>query len=221
MEFKDVSEARASVYWFFSALFSKELELEQIQSLASGEASHFLDQLAKEPDLSSTVVILKKQLNKLVVHPTGELELKSQFADLFLMDFKQSAPPYASVYLSNDHLLMQEPHHAMLKQLESMGVKVVDNFKEPADHISIELDCLGNIVLQGVQAETEAERDKATDTQVKFIKQHLTSWLPLFKRKVDSREVSFYTTLTQLLCHYIEQDIAYLKAKKTQKNEIK
>jgi len=218
MEFKDVSEARASVYWFFSALFSKELELEQIQSLASGEASQFLDQLAKEPDLSSTIAILKKQLNQLAVHPTGELELKSQFADLFLMDFQHSAPPYASVYLSNEHLLMQEPHHAMLKQLESMGVKVVDNFKEPADHIAIELDCLGNIILQGVQADTGAEQDQATDTQVNFIEQHLTSWFPLFKQKVDSHETSFYTTLTQLLCHYIEQDIVYLNAKHTQKN---
>jgi len=214
MEFKKISESRASVYWFFSTLFSKELELGQIQSLASGEASQFLVQLAKEPTLSATISELRKQLNQLVAHPSGELELKSQFADLFLMDFTHSAPPYASVYLSNEHLLMQEPHHAMLKQLESMGVKVVDNFKEPADHIAIELDCLGNMVLQGIQAEP----DQAADTQVTFIKQHLTSWLPLFKQKVDSYESSFYTTLTQLLCHYIELDIGYLKTKQTQEN---
>lgn len=220
MEFKEVSEARASVYWFFSSLFSKELELAQIQSLASGEASQFIDQLGKEPTLSSTIVALKKQLNQLAVHPTGELELKSQFADLFLMDFQHSAPPYASVYLSSEHLLMQEPHHAMLKQLESMGVKVVDNFKEPADHIAIELDCLGNMVLQGIQdvTETESEPHQAAEVQLKFIEQHLTSWIPLFKQKVDSHETSFYTTLTQLLCHYIEQDIAYLNAKQTQES---
>ena len=95
------------------------------------------------------------------------LELAADFSQLFLTDAKKGAPPYASVYLSETGQLFEKPHQDMVTLFKREGLVIDPNFKEPADHIAIQLDYLGNLIMK--------EADNCSGAQSDFIKQHLLS----------------------------------------------
>ena len=211
MEYKELMESRASVYWFLSTLFAKELSQEQLSALTTGEGAQFLTQLAATPEFQPAIAQMQNALGQLTPNNQAALELSAEFTSAFLMDFKQSAPPYASVYISEDHLLMQQPHQAMLQQLTNLGMSVDSNFQEPADHIAIQLDCMGNLILQAI----ENPNADALIAQRSFMTQHLLNWIDLFAAHIaklpTSSSGAFYPAVVQFTQCFLHQDAEWLK----------
>lgn len=200
----EINEQRASLYWWFSTLLSKELTTEQLTHYFSGEGVELLDKLAQEELFSEAVAQIKSALVIIMAIKQPTLELAADFSQLFLTDAKKGAPPYASVYLSESGQLFEKPHQEMVDLFKQQGLMVDPNFKEPADHIAIQLDYLGNLIIKEGEDETQAQTD--------FINNQLLSWLPSFvdatKRVSNS---GFYQGVCQLLLLFIKQDIASFK----------
>ncbi|WP_220719918.1 molecular chaperone TorD [Agarivorans litoreus] len=195
------NEIRASIYWWFATVFTKELDKQQLASYTSGEGAQLLKQLADTAELSSAVTMIKNHLAKLSAFKHPELELAADFCQQFLSDSKVGAPPYASVYLSANKLMFQEPHEKMRALLVSQGLQVDPNFNEPADHLAIQLDYLGNLILREAPAQQQAD----------FINQHLLCWLPLWLdtlRKVSKG--GFYQGFAELLVGYLKLELSEL-----------
>lgn len=134
-----------------------------------------------------------------------ELELAADFSELFLTDAKKGAPPYSSVYLSESGQLFEQPHHDMLDIFKKQGLAVDPNFNEPADHIAIQLDYLGNLIMQ--------DGDDVSDAQSVFIEEFVLSWLDLFVTATGKvKNTGFYQGICQLLQAFIKQDLAAIKA---------
>ena len=120
----------------------------------------------------------------LLAHP--RLELAADFASMFLLDGKNSAPPYASVYSSDGTRFFAEPQERMQERLAASQQKVSTEFREPSDHLSVMLEYLGI----GFEALIEeAERPEGAEqptpgpalSEIKtFIDAELLSWLPAF-----------------------------------------
>lgn len=200
-----LNETRASLYWWFSTLLSKELEKEQLASYFSGEGADFIKLLEQEPEFTIPVQKLKSALMTVLPNNRPELELAADFSQLFLTDAKKGAPPYASVYISETGQLFEQPHQDMLLLFKQQGLVIDPEFNEPADHIAIQLDYLGNLILKDGQTISLA--------QIEFIEQNILSWLDLFvqaTKKVNNS--GFYQAICQLLQAYIEQDIKEIKA---------
>ncbi|WP_022939946.1 molecular chaperone TorD [Psychromonas hadalis] len=204
MKNSENNEQRASLYWWFSTLLSKELTTEQLTHYFSGEGVELLNQLAQESLFSETVTQIKSALVIIMAIKQPTLELAADFSQLFLTDAKKGAPPYASVYLSKSGQLFEKPHQEMVELFKKEGLMVDPNFKEPADHIAIQLDYLGNLIIK--------EGENNSQAQTNFINNQLLSWLPPFVEATKRVNNSgFYQGVCQLLLLFIKQDITALK----------
>lgn len=203
----DLFEARAGIYWFFASLYAAELEQSGLDSLVRGEGWQLLQGLAQEPELTKVCSALQQALQDLAEQSDALLLLRAQFTQLFLLDYKSAAPPYASVYSSSEHLLFQEPHRLMSDLLANQGLEVSSGFNEPADHLAIELDYLGNLILRGL----EQPFSQALQEQLDFIDHQLLSWYPDFAARVLQLEAKgVYPALTKLLGGFLRQDRDWL-----------
>ena len=197
------SQNRAQLYWWLSSLIAAELDEKQLDVLFSNDINAFLEALAEEEELSDAVSKLKESIDGLRTREDVQLELAADYAKLFLGTGKQGALPYASIYLSKDGLLMQEPHHQMVKLLKDNGFAQAEGFNEPADHLAIILDFMGNLAVKEMDA----------SIQQQCLKEHLISWLPQWQEDAKKHDpFGFYAAAALLILEFIKIDIEFLHA---------
>ncbi|WNC71688.1 molecular chaperone TorD [Thalassotalea psychrophila] len=206
---KELIETRASILWWFSTVLSNELNEQQFNSYINEQGANLLNQLATEDKLAEAIKSIQQSLQLLKNKPHPHLECAVEFTQLFLMDAKKGAPPYASVYLSKDGLMFQKAHDEMCALLQEQGLSVNKTFNEPADHIAIQLDYLGNLILASLNATDNTE---ACDKQLQFINNNLMNWLPKFISKINQTDNSgFYQNILKVLSSYLLLEVEFLK----------
>ncbi|WNC69253.1 molecular chaperone TorD [Thalassotalea nanhaiensis] len=207
---KELIETRASILWWFSTVLSNELNEQQFNSYINEQGAILLNQLATEDKLTEAIKSIQQSLQLLKNKPHPHLECAVEFSQLFLMDSKKGAPPYASVYLSDNGLMFQKAHDEMIALLKQQGLSVNKEFNEPADHIAIQLDYLGNLILATLNSTDISE---AYDSQLQFINNNLMNWLPKFIEQMKNTNNSgFYQNISKLLLCYLQLEVTFLNA---------
>ena len=210
-ELKAFNEKRAEIYWWFSSLFAKELTPADLEQYQGPEIRSFLTGLGENPTLKPSIERMVDALNRQIDREDGQLELAADFCGLFLKSDKESALPYASMYVGTTGLLNDVPADEMAALLEKNGVAVDQSLNEPADHIAIELDLLGNIIIRSNALEQERHFEDAILEQEVFIRQHILNWTPKFSSKCQGLDkFGFYSAVTALLIAFLELDCQYL-----------
>lgn len=121
-------------------------------------------------------------------------ELAADYAAIYLTHGLRAAP-YESVWLDEDHLIMQGPTFAVREFYRRHGVQVRDWRQMPDDHLSHELMFVATLLARG--DEREAAR---------FMGQHLMAWLPDFAHRIAQRAATpFYAALALLTLACAEQ----------------
>jgi TorA maturation chaperone TorD len=102
------------------------------------------------------------------------------FNRLFVGPIAPQAPPFASVYLEPEAMLMG-PSTLQARHLYQM-VGLVCPWQDtlPDDHLSLELDAC----LRIRYAALEGASPELTEVYAFFLTQHIANWLPLFSRRV-------------------------------------
>lgn len=210
-EVKAFNEKRAEIYWWFSSLFAKELTDKDLEAYHSVEIRSFLAGLGENESLKLAVDNLVDALNRLKNREDAQLELAADFCELFLKTEKYGALPYASMYIGKSGLLNDKPAEEMAKLMADFGVQVDDKLNEPADHLAVELDFLGNMIIRSNEYEQEKHMEEAFVQQNHFIEHQLMSWLPQFSAKCQQLdEFGFYASVAQLLVAFCKLDSTYL-----------
>lgn len=210
-ETKAFNEKRAEIYWWLSSLFAKELTTEEIEAYHSHEIRSFLAGLGENDGLKPAVDKLIDALNRLQDRADAHLELAADFCELFLTTDKTGALPYASMYIGESKLLNDKPAKEMAELMQSKGIGVKDGFNEPADHVAIELDFLGNMIIRSNELEKLEHINDALLEQKAFIETYLLSWFPQFSEKcVKLDDFGFYGAVTELLISFCKLDVTYL-----------
>ncbi|MFB9214953.1 molecular chaperone TorD [Vibrio sinaloensis] len=211
-EIKAFNEKRAEIYWWLSSLLAKELTEENLAHYHSPEIRSFLSGLGENEALKPAITKVIDALNRLLDREDAQLELSADFCDLFLKSDKDSALPYASMYIGKTGLLNDEPAREIETLMSQHGVQVDKNLNEPADHIAIELDFLGNLIIRSNELEQEHALEAALSEQETFIRQHLLSWTPAFSTKCQTLDdFGFYAAIVSLMVAFLELDCSYLK----------
>ena len=203
-QIQQISEFRASCYWFFSTLYANELDDDALLSLAQGANRDRLIKLSETPSLALNSRRLQRNLDQLMGLECPTETLKNEYAELFLMENSKGAPPYASVYQSHERRLFQEPHFEMLQRLKDIGLPAIEGCNEPADHLAIQLDYLGNAVIQAIHSHAY----ESSRLQKSFIQNNLLTWLPEFHQQMrQTHNSDVYQSLTDLLICFLKHDL--------------
>ena len=211
-DIKAFNEKRAEINWWLSSLLAKELSAEVLEEYHSPQIRSFLAGLGENQHLRPHVNRLVNALNRLLDRSNAQLELAADFCNLFLKSDKDSALPYASIYIGHSGLLNDQPATEMENLMLQHQIKVNKVINEPADHIAVELDFLGHLIICSNQLKQSKELEASMQEQAQFINKHLLTWIPSFVdrcKKID--DFGFYASVTEILLAFIKQDYCYLK----------
>lgn len=122
----------------------------------------------------------------------------------------QKAFPYESVYTSEGGLMMQDAYSQVLGLYREAQFAKNPDFKEPEDHLAIELAFLAKLCGRAVEALRAGDEDAAEASlrdQLSFVREHLLNWVPLFAKDMRAAaEGGFYEHLANFTEAYLKAD---------------
>jgi len=140
----------------------------------------------------------------------ARLELAIEYAGLFLGVWRVPAHPSESAYFTGGQLIMQEPRDEVLKIYRSMGVDKGDQFKEPEDHIALELQFMAHVCEKANAALAKQDITEAREclgVQRDFLNDHLGKWVPKLSADIlKSARREFYKAIAKITEGYVEMD---------------
>lgn len=202
-------QSRAVLYRWFAEVFAKEIPGNKLMEWI--EDCRRLDSAFQQFDLGGQSARLQTALSSLSTLPPADraLELAADFAQIFLLGERDSAPPYASYYLHEEKLLQQHTAKRMREYLRERGLSRHPDFRETDDHLSVYLH------LMSLLCQTNAAQSIATTAheQYTLLTEALLPWLPQLLEKAQKINLltDIYPALLALLLAFVRADQAMLQ----------
>lgn len=117
------------------------------------------------------------------------VKLEYEFNRLFVGPDKVPAPPYASVYLDDEPLLMGKSTLEMRGLIRSLDLAVPEG-GEPDDFIAYELEIWLILVLCLKKENNEENRQNIREAIDWLVREHMALWIPQFLKKAYGASVS-------------------------------
>lgn len=195
--------ARSALYRWFADIFARELTPAILQEWQNKNAYEGIHDAFVSLELEPYSARVKAAIADLKQLPKEDraLELAADFAQMFLLSGDDSAPPYASYYLSADKQLYGEPTKQMRQFLEHQQLSLHAEFREPDDHLSVYL----MVISLWINSSIEQNLDRVTiaKEQIDFLDDALLPWLPKFNERCQRIQVQ--TDLYPALAALVEQ----------------
>ncbi len=210
-EWQFASAQRACLYGWFSALYAEEVPESMFQRhFSTGPFEPFAG--LAELGLAAEVGRLDGAIASLRKVPLARLELAADYAQLFLLDARSGALPYASTYEgeSSTAALYSEAEARMREFLASRALAIQPEFREPADHLAVLLSLLARLA---EQQSSGCGMEAAARDQVTLMRAALLNWLPRFVERCQQvrPRFDFYPALASLLLGFVRADLLFLE----------
>lgn len=155
-----------------------------------------------DPDTQTGLQLLRAQLDR--AQPADLLPaVRADHTALFIGLMRVEAPPWESVYLSQDHLLFDQQTLEVREFYARFGLQIPKLDREPDDHIGYELLFLAHLMEQAAQALDAGDVEKAAHlvaAALEFFAAHPQEWAGLFiERLAQSARTDYYRGLAYLL----------------------
>jgi TorA maturation chaperone TorD len=116
--------------------------------------------------------------------------MKLDYLKLFTGTGNPLAPPYESVYRSNDHLMFEKQTAEVREFYNSYGWESKFKGKIPDDHLGIELLFLTLMIEKYLEFDDEICNSEMRNEIRRFIDQHLMSWVPEWNEHVQKHAIT-------------------------------
>ena len=106
--------------------------------------------------------------------------LDAAYAELFLGVSKDPIAPFESVYASPEKTLYARQYFAVVDLMNEIGYEKPSDFKEPEDHLAIELGLYAKLLADACDAADASDADAATQSlaYAQVLKEdHLDAWV--------------------------------------------
>jgi len=156
------------------------------------------------PDLAETVKVYGALLDwpPRQISPAEPERDDPEFHRLFVGPGRLVAPPYESVYTSEDGLLMRDSTLLVKAFYLEFGLAEREDHREPPDHLAMELEFYAYLQAQLLDAYRSGDPGQAArwlEAQRRFLSEHLGSWIaPFSKRVIEGSRSPFYASLAAL-----------------------
>jgi TorA maturation chaperone TorD len=157
-----------------------------------------------QPDTQAGLTVLQawSRANRNGLSPAALETLQAAYARLFIGPGPVVAPPWESVYFSDERLLFQRETFQVRAWYARFGLTVPNLHREPDDHIGLELSFvarLAELALQAIQAHEQERLQEALEAQRRFLAEHVLTWGPGWCSRVEvSSGSEFYRGLALL-----------------------
>lgn len=182
-----------------AALQDRELDAAAIRALKAVGFPGSLGLLPEGEPMRRAVDLLAQAIGQLA-DPPGRPELDALAADYaaIYLTGALGASPCESVWLSEDHLICQEPMFAVRRLYAEQGLQAADWRARPDDHLVLQLQFLARRFEDGRSAGQVRE-------SARFLDEHLLRWVGDFAHRVASRcDTPFYAGLALLCATYCD-----------------
>lgn len=154
------------------------------------------------PDAATYAAMMEKAFSKY-----SEEELLVAYAKLFVGPNELLAPPYGSVYLDGEKMVMGDSTMATIKMYEEQGLSMEGSFRNLPDHITVELEFMYYLIFTEIEALEKSQWEAALDlikTQRLFLDRFLNRWVKPFCDKIkQGTDNEFYTSLADCVSVFI------------------
>lgn len=142
------------------------------------------------------------------------VELAVEYCRLFLGPEAVPCPPYGSLYL--DRCLMGPSTQDAMGRYRAEGLKANDSWKEPPDHIAVELGFMASLSAacsRAADADEAGEAERLLRAQAGFLGDHVGRWGPVFAERLGrATSCHLYRFLSAFLCYWLPLDYELLRA---------
>ena len=141
-------------------------------------------------------------------------ELQVEFTRLFIGPYAMLAPPYESVYRSEEGTLMGRSTLNILELYKKSGFDLVGDYHDAPDHITTELEFLYVLSIKVAVSRMydEPDRKEPYDELLKsLLIDHLNHWVPALTSHMKQKtESDFYKALATLTRNVIFESVSQL-----------
>ncbi|RYH07086.1 molecular chaperone [Tropicimonas sp. IMCC6043] len=190
-------DIRPSLYLWLSRVMKSEQTPDTLAGYQSEEGREVMLELAAVPELSEGITEMIAVADGWTDLDRTARDLAVVYARLFLGagDRSQQVPVYESAFTSEKGLICQQATVEIERLLRDHGLNT-DGWREPADHIAVELEFLA--WLAGKAGETKDPGAEAG--QRELLSRHLLLWGPDFCALCIKRDTSgFYAAAARVL----------------------
>lgn len=114
------------------------------------------------------------------------------------------AHPTESVWVTEEHLIRQEPMLRVRQWYRRYYLSTDDDQKRADDHLVFELQFLAHLI--GLTSQPEAPVDRLLDDAARFMDEHLLRWVGPFAARVAQRcQTQFYAGLVIVTYSYLDE----------------
>ena len=203
-DYKIIMEMRQYGYDVLKQIFYVEPAKSLLQTLRDNEIFDSFP-FREEENLIDTGIKIINQFFTAKQNKDDEMtsEVRWDFTQLFVGPYALPAPPWESVYRSNEHLLYQDTAFEVRKEYLKYNFIPKNYPHEADDHIGFELDFMLQLALN-------SSEDALKDSK-KFLDEHLTQWIADFSRDVQKHALTeFYRGAAIILKGFIAEDLKLL-----------
>lgn len=185
---------RFHIYKSFYLLFLSPINNHSIDFLSS-------EYVAKSCEISDKIFHMEnygKFLSELLSNAKSEFleKLEDEYTKFFIGPDKLIAPPWQSVYVSEDKTLFSKTTLDVRDKYAKYGLKIARYPNEADDHLAFELNFM--LYLAALINEDDALKKTAIYDSLKFLDENLLPWIEIFILSLDLcssiyiKQVSFY-----------------------------
>ena len=195
----------ALVFESLGRLLYEELDKAWLQSLLKEDVFEDVPFGAEQQETKLGLELLQNwaRENEAGISDKSFDDLRVDYTRLFVGIKKVLAPLWESVYFNQDRMVFQEQTLQVRAWYRRFGLEPEKLYKEPDDHIGLELLFLVHLAKLGLQALEEndqAESEKYLQAQRDFLSEHLLRWGPAWAKLVRQHaSTDFYRGLAHLV----------------------
>lgn len=207
-EMREANETRAAFCRFLASLYLHELTDEQIEAFAHIEIAG--DGTAIDEGLRTIKEYLRHR------HGGTRQELAVDYARVFLGAGSYDrilAPPYESVFTSEERILMQDARDGAVTYYRRAGLDLPADNTTPEDHLGFELQfaaALADNANEALAADDGEALTEVVSLARSFFVHHQRNWLPALCEAIDEfAETDFYRGVAQMTRGYVESESSF------------
>ncbi len=201
----------ALAYRWLAQFFLAPPDLAMLERYRQDEGQRVLDACETLPALVPVARMIRDRTAPGRDLRAEQAAFRKAFGAAFDIGGPRSAPPYASVYLSDTGRLYQAPAQEMFRILKNLHRRMPAGINEAPDHVSVQLHVAAELCAR------ESDGQPLPVPVCDFLEHHLLSWLPAFSRRCARLRMSdTIGVLAHAAAALVTDDVAQRRARQTQ-----